>query len=65
MSLDGLKSTESVNMPMDMFNQTVFSQTGLSRGQHELMLHNEFTNQAAPWFDVDYITITVGDGNPS
>ncbi|KAI0783846.1 hypothetical protein BC629DRAFT_529054 [Irpex lacteus] len=47
----------------DEFQQVMFSATGLSRDQHELVLKNNYTTTIPSYVDVDYVVITSGDGN--
>ena len=46
-----------------MFNVTVYSSDGLDNSEHSLVMQNK-GGAAQTWFDIDYITITVGDENP-
>ena len=47
----------------DIFNATLFNVMGLDGGEHHLVLQNEWTNSSLDSFDVDYVVVTVGDGN--
>ena len=61
--MDALQATENGMMPQAMFNTTLFSQTGLSNGQHQLMIHNDYSGSTPAVFDLDYVLVTTGDGN--
>ena len=50
-------------MASDLFNVTVFSQEGLDNEEHSLVMQNKGGAEQT-WFDIDYITITVGNGDP-
>ena len=63
MTLDGHSTTKNGAADEDAFNCTLFSQTGLNGDQHQLTLQNEWRGAFPTWFDVDYIVVTVGDGD--
>ncbi|KIP10533.1 hypothetical protein PHLGIDRAFT_232823 [Phlebiopsis gigantea 11061_1 CR5-6] len=49
---------------VNLFNQLLFSQTGLDESQaHTVTLKNQYTTSSASWVDVDYMLVTAGDGN--
>jgi hypothetical protein len=64
---DGSKLQQfSGTTPQDQYQILLASFHSLSSAQsHMLELVNSGTNAQSPRFDIDSVTITVGDGNPS
>ncbi|KIP01363.1 hypothetical protein PHLGIDRAFT_362060 [Phlebiopsis gigantea 11061_1 CR5-6] len=47
-----------------LFNQPLFSQTGLDHSKpHTIVLSNQYTTTSPSWVDVDYMVVTASDGN--
>ncbi|GJE94535.1 hypothetical protein PsYK624_107050 [Phanerochaete sordida] len=50
----------------NLFNQTLFSQTGLNLSQtHQISLTNTPSSSTLAYTDLDYVVITAGDGDTS
>ncbi|KAJ3553754.1 hypothetical protein NM688_g3447 [Phlebia brevispora] len=65
-TLDEATTVQNGEAPVDQFNCTLYSHTGLDEGQHEVILQNEWPPDTPnTWFDIDYMVITSGDGNPA
>ncbi|KAJ3553757.1 hypothetical protein NM688_g3448 [Phlebia brevispora] len=64
-TLDGSTTVYNGDVSVDQFNCTLYSQTSLAAGQHDLILENQWTGENPTWFDIDYMIITSGDGNPA
>lgn len=66
-TLDGTTTVRNgnANGGPEAFQQLMFSATGLSKDQHQLVLQNKYTTTSPSWVDVDYILVTSGDGDPS
>ena len=60
----GCAATEDGFSSDPLFKQLLFSHNGLdSSHEHTIILQNQYNTQTQSYFDVDYITITSGDGN--
>lgn len=60
---DSSKSTKDGQNTEGLYQQNMFAATGLPFGRHSVTLENTNRTPAAPYVDLDYIIITVGDGN--
>lgn len=43
----------------------MYNASNLAIEQHEFVLQNKYTPAGQWWVDVDYITVTAGDGDAS
>jgi hypothetical protein len=58
--LDGTPTTLDGHASSDLFNQTLFSSSGLTSGTHNINLTNSV---AGSYTDLDWAVLEVGDGN--
>ncbi|EKM58539.1 uncharacterized protein PHACADRAFT_252958 [Phanerochaete carnosa HHB-10118-sp] len=68
-TIDGATTTAngySGSANINIFNATLFSQTGLDTSeQHQIALQNKYSTSTPAYVDLDYVIITSGDGNAS
>lgn len=50
---------------VDLFQQELYSSVNLALDLHTVTISNRASDPFRPWFDVDWATITVGDGDTS
>ena len=62
--LDGVATPGDGATSIDTFNVSLFHQTGLGSDQHSLTMMNQWAGSTPTWFDIDYMLVTSGDGNP-